>query len=1081
MELLIYKASAGSGKTFTLAVEYIRHLIANPKAYRGILAVTFTNKATAEMKQRILQQLWGIWQADKEADGYLAAVSQRLAEAGHLFTEAQIRSRAGEALQNILHDYNRFQVSTIDSFFQIVIRNLAKELSIGSNLNIEIDQKPVIDEAVDNFIASLSEGSPHFGWIAQYVNSLLDDDRNWKFDTQLKKFAMHIFNESFMERGEELRQQLEENANAISDYKKELDALKAQAWNGLKALKTKFDGLMQMHGVGPEDMGQSAAKQLVKYLKAIDEDNYEGNTILNKTMQGLLEDEGKWTTKTAKNRNEICSLAQSVLIPALQNIEKARIQAKETKISCRLSVQFLYQLQLINAIAQEVKAENHEKNRFLLSDTNHLLSRLIGESDASFIFEKIGANISTIMIDEFQDTSRMQWKNFKPLLTEGLSKGGDSLIVGDVKQSIYRWRNGDWNILNNMHEQDHPHAVRIKSLQTNYRSQKNIIDFNNALFKNIVQNLNSQYQSETGCDCTQLLGAYADVEQKPRTNRNEGYVKTVFLQKEQGDDFDTSLIYALAEEVAQLMSKGIRPGQIAILVRSKKRILAPLAEHFSNVLNLKIVSDEAFRLDSSAAVGIIVGAMRLLSDPTDKVAAAALAMDWKANMNMDFDATAYDIGLRADQLLRADTASWLPQDFADHLSELAQMPLYDLAEKIYELFNLDALDGQDAYLFKFFDVLADFIMHKPSDIQSFLQAWDESLHETSIPGNEIDGIRICTIHSAKGLEFDTVIIPHCDWALEKENSIELQLWTHPTQEPYNRLSLVPVAYGSSMLNSCYAADYLQERLQLWVDSLNTLYVAFTRAARNLIVFSKSSQRGGALTIASVLKEAMPEVTEQLNGATWDEENLIFEYGTLCSLPERACQGTSTNPMAFIASKCPIYIRRSTPHIEFKESNRSADFIAGTAEEDSPHRFMDRGKLLHALFASIGTMADVDKAIGNMVQEGLIGGCISEEEVRAEVKRAFALPAVQQWYDGSWQLFNERDIIWTDEDGTLQTRRPDRVMYKDGQMVVVDFKFGKPKKQHTAQVREYMELLAKMGYGNITGYIWYVDEEKTVKA
>ena len=411
--------------------------------------------------------------------------------------------------------------------------------------------------------------------------------------------------------------------------------------------------------------------------------------------------------------------------------------------------------------------------------------------------------------------------------------------------------------------------------------------------------------------------------------------------------------------------------------------------------------------------------------------------------------------------------------FESRLVELQQMPLYELVEELYELFSLHRIENQDAYMFKFYDAVSEYLDDHSSELTSFLLYWDETLCKKTIPSGEIDGIRIMTIHKSKGLEFHTVLIPFCDWTLTTNN--EQIVWSKPQEEPYNQLDMVPVKFSGKMLTSTFKDDYLEERLQLWVDNLNILYVAMTRAEKNLLIFSNQNIKNGFFS--ELLHAVLPTVAQNLS-ATWNEEGQVFEYGELYPY-EKKNGKQSANRLAQKPVATTINMTSRHPDVEFRESNRSADFIARIDELASSRRFMNRGSILHTLFSTIRTLDDIEPAIRQLVSEGVIGGVISEQEIREEARRAFSLPEIQPWYDGSWQLFNEQEIIWMTEDG-LQQRRPDRVMLRDNQMIVLDFKFGKPKNSHRQQVRQYMELLSRMGYTGISGHLWYVDENKIEK-
>lgn len=1057
-ELLVYKASAGSGKTFTLAVEYIKLLILNPRVYQQILAVTFTNKATAEMKERILSQLYGIWTEDVDSTAYLARI---VAETGK--NEKEIRHSAGVALNYMLHDYSRFRVETIDSFFQSVMRNLARELELSPNLNIELNNTQVLSDAVDSMIEKLGPTSPVLAWLLDYINERIADDKRWNVSDEVKSFGRNIFDEGYIERGAGLRQRLTD-PNLLKNYRRELRDLETQALEQMKGFYDQFDEELDGHALTPEDL-KNGARGIGSYFRKLNNGNL-ADDIRNATVEKCLNSAAEWAAKSSPRREDILSLAKSSLMSILHEAETLRKKNNWIVNSCRLSAQHLNKVQLLAHIDEEVRQLNRENNRFLLSDTNALLHQLVRDGDSSFVFEKIGANIRNVMIDEFQDTSRMQWSNFKLLLLEGLSQGADSLIVGDVKQSIYRWRNGDWSILNALNDRIDHFPIRVETLKTNRRSETNVIRFNNRIFTAAVAYLNGLYREQLSEDCQSLQDAYADVAQESPKAEEKGYVKVTFVEPDEEHDYVEQTLIGLGAEVLRLQAAGVKLNDMAILVRKNKTI-PRIADYFDKELHCKVVSDEAFRLDASLAVNMMMDALRYLSNPENRVARALLIT------NYHMDAQTFS-GNRMNDWLMASPEELLPKSFMENIAQLRLMPLYELLEELFRLFEMNRIAEQDAYLFAFFDAVTNYLQTNSSDLDSFIRFWDETLSGKTIPSGEVEGIRIFSIHKSKGLEFHTVLLPFCDWKLENETNNQL-VWCAPEEAPFNELDIVPVNYSTTMSQSIYQADYLQERLQLWVDNLNLLYVAFTRAGKNLIVWSRKDQKG---TMAELLTHALPMMVQEQRVAreeVSEERADGYEEGRLCASDEVVIK-RSTNKLTQKSEKLPVCMESMRHQVEFRQSNRSADFIAGITEEESDDRFINRGRLLHTLFSAIKTEQDVDAAIERLVFEGIIGTHEVEEEVRLTTRKAFALPEVRDWYSGRWELFNECAIIYREE-GVLQTRRPDRVMMLNGRVVVVDFKFGKPSKKYNKQVKGYMQLLARMGYKNITGFLWYVKEER----
>lgn len=618
--------------------------------------------------------------------------------------------------------------------------------------------------------------------------------------------------------------------------------------------------------------------------------------------------------------------------------------------------------------------------------------------------------------------------------------------------------------------------VRECTLGTNWRSEARIIHFNNEIFTAACNVLNQRYEDEMGEPCIQLQNAYSDVRQQTAKKEEKGYVKLSFLGDEKEHPYAEAMLEELASEVDSLITQGVRTNDIAILVRKNKTIPA-IADYFDKHTPYRIVSDEAFRLDASLAICMMMDGLRYLTSPDDRIAQARLAVAYQREvLKQDTD---------LNTVLLNQIEHYLPAGFVLQQEELRLMPLYELLEKLFVLFDMQRIEKQDAYICAFYDAVTEYMQNNSSELTAFISFWDERLHEKTIPSGEIEGIRILSIHKSKGLEYHTVLIPFCDWKMENETNSHL-IWCsvagtgkNTDLPPFNELDIVPVNYSGAMAESVYRDSYLEERLQLWVDNLNLLYVAFTRACKNLIVWGKAKQKG---TVSELLLEALPHIKLDMNDTsncntetqegTDEDVTDIYEYGKLC-LSEETKKKATENPLAVQPENIPVHIESIETEIEFKQSNRSADFIRGEEDDDETGRYIRQGQLLHNLFASIRQEGDLPQAIERLRFEGILESDKQEKQIQKLAQWALGNPRVKDWYSGEWELYNECSIIYTDEEGVMQTRRPDRVMMKDGQVVVVDFKFGKPKDGYRQQVREYMDLLSAMGYEQISGYLWYV--------
>lgn len=972
----------------------------------------------------------------------------------------------------MIHDYSRFRVETIDSFFQSVMRNLARELELGANLTIELNNMEVLSDAVDSMIERLNRQSPVLYWLLEYIEERIADDKRWNVSGEIKNFGRNIFDEGYIEKGDGLRRKLQDK-DCIKNYRRTLQAIETEALEQMKGFADQFFGILESNGLAIDNLANKS-KGVSSYFSKLQMGKLD-DSLRNATVEKHLASPENWSSKSSPRRNAITELAAAELIPLLQTAEEFRSKNNMLVNSCQLSLRYINNVRLLANIDEEVRHLNYENNRFLLSDTNVLLHNLVHDGDSSFVFEKIGTTIRNVMIDEFQDTSRMQWDNFRLLLLEGLSQGENSLIVGDVKQSIYRWRNGDWGILNGLKDHIESFPINVKTLTTNRRSAGNIIEFNNKVFTAACHTLNDIYKSEQGEECKDLKEAYVDVCQEKDKDPDGGYVKVTFLTEKEEMAYVEDTLQQLANETQLLVTAGIQLKDIAILVRKNKTI--PLvADYFDKNTPYKIVSDEAFQLNASLAICMIMDGLRYLSNPENRIAKAQLAAAYQNEIlknNIDLNT-----------LLLNDIDEYLPVSFIEQQKKLRLMPLYELMEKLFGLFEMSRIKQQDAYLCAFFDAVVEYLQNNSSEMSAFIAFWEETLSQKTIPSGEVEGIRIISIHKSKGLEYHTVLLPFCDWNMEKERSLTHLIWCTPKVAPFNDLDIVPVNYSTAMQQSIYREEYLNERLQLWVDNLNLLYVAFTRAKKNLIIWGKDGLKG---TVSELLQQAMGQISipqhehdsshlEKSEDNT-DTDNIAYEMGTLYLSEEKRTDGIIKNKLLMNPEKIPLHLESLESNIEFKQSNRSAEFIRG--EEETGERYIRQGQLLHNLFSVIRTQDDIPSAIERLRFEGIIESAEQERQIKKLTEWALNHPLVKEWYSGNWELYNECAIIYK-EKGELQTRRPDRVMMKDGKVVVVDFKFGKKRTDYNKQVRDYMNLLSDMGYENIRGYLWYVFDNEFVE-
>ena len=1107
--LTVYRASAGSGKTFTLAVEYISLLVKDPENYQHILAVTFTNKATQEMKMRILSQLYGIANSLQSSQQYFNKVKEKTN-----MPDAVIRNNARAALTLLIHRYNNFRILTIDAFFQQVLRNLAHELGQTANLRVDLNNEEITEKAVDQMIESLEKGQPVLQWISTYINNSIEDDNGWNIIGKIKTFGTNIFKDFYKAHEANLKEQL---SNA-DDFKVYETTLRKRRNDIRKTFNSKARSILNEIKNANLDIPSNYRSGLYKYLtdSAI-------APLTNKPLKaGVLkanESPQNWTSsKCAKaDKQQIQTLAAEVLSAQLSELIAYNNDNWNEFQSIQLTLSHLSELRLLHAIADAVDNLTKDTNRFMLSNTQALLKELIADSDTPFIFERIGARLKHVMIDEFQDTSTIQWQNFQVLLANCMAQElSQNLIVGDIKQSVYRWRQGDWGILNNIEKSFAHQKIRLETLDYNYRSEKRIIDFNNAFWEQCVANTAKEVAQDDAEKAKIVQKAYEDVAQKTHKTTENGFVKISLYPSK---SMKEAVLEELIETIKELFSNGYggkNQSKIAILVRSKSNIqdiVNALLQSFGNEIN--IVSDEAFRLDASLSVNIIVSAMHLLTHPDDVLTRGKLVKLYNQevlkkpltdtdllvsiNESNNIDTKNIDKKERrklATEQQMAKLNSQLPPEYVANRELLLGLPIVDLVDKLFMLFGLDQLEGQSSYICTLYDTLNDFLKDHTADIDDFINEWENSLSSKTIQSDEIEGIRIMTIHKSKGLEFDNVIIPFCNWEMEKKGTLWCETKNKPA--PYNKLPLLPIYFSrDKLIGTVFEDDYKEEHFQNIVDNLNLLYVAFTRASKNLFVFGL---RQGKTTLDNIAKGTPPgnrsyaielalrQVSEQLQGSSLSFPDDIgseihFEYGTLVPETHEKEHAVADNPFLIKPDKHIVSIATYPQAATFKQSNKSIEFVKGEDVDPSDRtRYIKIGNVLHQLFSTIYTTADIPTRLNELEQQGIIyNDEITSAQLRTRIEDAITNPQVQEWFSKRWQLYNECTILEYNKDtNEMEEHRPDRVMTDGKEFVVVDFKFGKEREEYKKQVQQYMEILIRMGHKKVSGYLWYVVKNNVVE-
>ena len=1060
--LTIYSASAGSGKTYKLTGIYLANLFKSRYYYRKILAVTFTHKATAEMKSRILENLHKL--ASGEKSEYLADLLSETKK-----SEQWIREESSEILNAILHDYSRFSVSTIDSFFQKILRAFTREAGLNSGYDIELDHSSILSAAVDALIKSAPDDDSLKNWLISYAMSNIDNEKSWNLKEGIIKLGEELFKERFKLLSANEQVKLGDK-NFLIDYIRKLKSLTSSVENKLTGYGKKCEEIVTLYDVS-DDQFYRKSQGVPRYIKIL----CSGTpTAPNSYTREILNDPPKWSTGAmapnlkAAIENGLGSLLKEAILFYDEN------NLKYNTASVILSN--IYTLGILSDVLHNVHLITNSENKFLLSDAGEVLNLITGGDQTPFIYEKVGNRYENYMIDEFQDTSFIQWNNFKPLIDNSMAEGYDNLVVGDVKQSIYRWRNSDWKILGLvLNQMIDNNRIIGKPLNTNWRSRSNIIKFCNTLFS-VIPSKTDSLLSDNGLQMN-FSGLYSEAEQKDPGIKEGGYVRIEFVSGEEEDKWEERVLKSLPGVIESVQDKGYNASDIGILVRDGKEgasVLKSLIEYSNNCsqelkekYSYNVVSNDSLLLSNSPVINFIIAVLKVVVNPDDMISRALLLRFYLLSTG---DKKSDEAPLFSSELI-AGSQKYLPEGYEIFLDRIKNVPLFEAIESIIKFFGLGEHSWNVAYLNTFQDYVVNYTSSKNSDLQSFIDWWQETGNRKSVvlPGNQ-EAMRILTVHKSKGLEFSVVIIPFLGWQLDHIPSKYPFLWVKPTESPFDELGIVPVKYGKDLQNTIFSDDYFDEKNSIYLDNINLAYVALTRAKDALFIFSPESPRSKN-SIASLLKDSITDSSVEVKNtgcnlpSYFNESTRIFEFG---EIP---------------ANRKEININRNILSLKYIVNNNveslrlklhGENYFASEAAE--VRKKINYGKLMHEVFESIHTVTDVKQAIRKLFLEGKL----PEEEVLPMETRILSLlnsPEVSKWFDPGNKVLNEAGILLP----SGATRRPDRVILKDGRAIVIDFKFGKENVNYIDQVKQYRHLLIEMGYNNTEGYIWYVDNNKIVNA
>lgn len=1138
--LKIYKASAGSGKTYTLAYEYIKTLLGvkvqgkdqyvlnSPKYNKGfgassnrhkyILAITFTNKATEEMKRRIIEKL--------DALSRIPAPGTKDADyAGELCgafgcTRAELAEVAGKALRQLLNFYGAFNVATIDSFFQRVLRTFARELDRQGDFSVELNDKFAVQTAVnamlDDFNRNGDVHNPLGRWIVRYIGHQLDSggktnffNRKSQLHTTLVGILTNICEETFKPYEKAMKEYLDiDSPDGGNLHKVEalLKSLRQTRVDILEEIKYHVESVISYLAAKEVTLDQLNGKlSLRRYIETyfITGKECTDKEIDNATLVKVAAGEKDPFTKKFRGTED----DKSVFAEMLRRV-RTRYYDYFAIGQIERGVDSFALLAFAWRYLRDFSTDN---NTVLLSDTGNILSRIIGKEDTPFIYERMGVSLRNFLIDEFQDTSRMQWTNLMPLVRSGLSEGHDSLIIGDEKQSIYRFRNSDSSLLHTEVETvDFPRAAygttvhgTDTSENTNWRSAADIVLFNNTLFTNLARIL---HVDGFGNVCQAIA---------PKHLHHSGYVEFVpVTEKAAVDAMDDSgdsdmssdkirKLYAVDLMAAKMLHQhdvlGYRWKDMAVLVNTNKEGATVINRLMASHPGIPVMSEESLYVKKSPAVQLVTGVLKIMASPDtagvpkggfptpSQLARILNRFEYFRNMGLTVDEA-------LDKAMEADDADSLSVGI-DAIKKRKPSSLPALVETIiHEQIPPGERRSQVAYLTAFLDYVTDYCSSHNPTLSAFLNAWDIAKDNLSVSSaSDIDAVRVMTIHKSKGLEFDCVHIPFGSWELISRPRGQ---WIPFPDIPGVDKDLCPPAIHLaldkyfSMEGSMLFDEYRRDQKELLEDTMNKTYVAYTRASEQLIVYYDNCDGIGE-AISDAMRAGYDGTDPYLTDISrFYASEGAFVMGTVLTKEEAMHAAGKKDAGEDEDGKSREVMHLDEYKVTYNDDaqvlTRVADifdFTPDAEEEDGEdaaaatdvypdEEARQRGIMLHDVLSRIDSVDDIGRAVG---EYGALMGFTSaeKEELLQTVKGMFAHDDghLRRWFTDNERVLNEQAIYDSRWD---KKRRIDRLVFlPDGSVEVVDYKFtSEPSPHHLRQVGGYMGLLRRMGYGRVRGYLWY---------
>ncbi|WP_299121542.1 UvrD-helicase domain-containing protein [uncultured Winogradskyella sp.] len=1032
----IYNASAGSGKTFTLAKEYLKILIRskNYDQFKYILAITFTNKAVGEMKERILEMLKSFSDEQNLANPHpmFEAICEELSIQPEI-----LYSKSKHILKHIIHNYGAFDISTIDGFTHRVIRTFAHDLKLPVNFEVELDQERLLNEAVDSLIAKAGSDKTLTKILVDFAIEKADDDKSWDISYDFNKISKLLVNENDLKEIEKLKGKTLQDFNTL---KEQLLKQISETEQAIKSLASSTLKLIEEAGLENSDFSGGKNAYLPNYFLKLQQLNLDINFsaawIINLENKPLYPQ-----TSTTDEIKQILDALQPEIITAFNTSQDFVFKIKFLKSAYKN----ITPLSVLNAIQNELNSLKEEQNKMLISEFNKIISNEIKDQPTPFIYERLGEKFKHYFIDEFQDTSKMQWENLVPLLDSALSAtNGSTMLVGDAKQAIYRWRGGEAEQFIHLYNKtENPFQIEadVLSLETNYRSAKEIILFNNSFF---------EFLSEQHFNDSNYAELFGKAKQKTYSE-SDGYVDLNFLDIKKDEDSAELYVSKVLETINQCLRDGFSLDDICVLVRKRKEGVA-VANHL-NENGVNITSSETLLLKNSKKIIFIDSFLKLLLQPNNdslKVKFLSFIAEQHQIEDKHHFFSSY-LKKNIDDMFDG----LKPLNIFINKDELLQLPLYELLEQIIRVFNLNK--NSDAYLQFYMDVVLEFTQKQNSDLGAFIDYFGKKKDKLSVVSpSHTNAVKIMTIHKAKGLEFPVVIFPFADLNIYKE--LEPKIWFPVKKEDFSGFDTLLLNYGKDIehFGDVGSDLYQKHQSKLELDNINLLYVVLTRAIDQLYVISKKDISNKGLVNEKTYAGLLISFLQQQG--KWLDNQLRYSFGVQKTYKHILKAEEYLEPLNLIS-------------VPKEDHNLSIITKAGLLWDTQQEIAIERGNLVHLVLSKIRTRQDFDFAFNDL----LVSGDITKDNIddlKNLVLKVIEHPQLNIYFEDSFTIYNERDIITS----SGQLLRPDRInINSKNEAVILDYKTGDSESYHNAQLKDYEAVLNQMNLKVTNKILVYIND------